>query len=230
MGEPPLLYTCTYIGTVGILYLYLYLYCTGCPEIDGPSIACNNKKTKSDWFMFSLLMNSPHFSTQTLKRSGIPHRCRCPAFQRLGTHNFVTISRIVRVLFLENPRRGFPPQTYDLSMAEETGGTGGDLPLRAPSIPFPGWDPGDQYTGWSINNRTILNCSHFLARQYFFNPFSPKRSIHTGKLRQQHEFTNASFIILVRCHFVSPYYVDGSATNVLCRGGHFCEIAGIIAD
>ena len=26
-------------------------------------------------------------------------------FQRLGTHNFVTISRIVRVLFSENPRR-----------------------------------------------------------------------------------------------------------------------------
>ena len=85
------------------------------------------------------------------------------------------------------------------------------------------------YTGWSINNRTILNCSHFLARRYFFNPFSPKRSIHTGKLRQQHEFPNASFIILVRCHFVSPYHVDGSANNVLCRGGNFCEIAGIIA-
>ena len=55
------------------------------------------------------------------------------------------------------------------------------------------------------------------------------RSMHTGKLRQQHEFTNASFIILVRCHFVSPYHVDRSANNVLCRGGHFCEIAGIIA-
>ena len=27
-------------------------------------------------------------------------------FQRLGTHNFVTISRIVRLLFSENPRRG----------------------------------------------------------------------------------------------------------------------------
>ena len=27
-------------------------------------------------------------------------------FQRLGTHNFVTISRIVRVLFSQNPRRG----------------------------------------------------------------------------------------------------------------------------
>ena len=46
-------------------------------------------------------------------------------------------------------------------------------------------------TGWSINNRTILNCSHFIARRYFFNPFSPKRSIHTGKLRRQHEFANA---------------------------------------
>ena len=86
----------------------------------------------------------------------------------------------------------------------------------------------DRYTGWSINNRTILNCSHFFARRYFFNPFSPKRSIHTGKLRQQHEFTNASFIILVRCHLVSPYRVDGSANNVMYRGGHFCEIAGII--
>ena len=38
-----------------------------------PSIACNNKKTKIDWFMVSLLMNSPHFSTQALKGSGIPH-------------------------------------------------------------------------------------------------------------------------------------------------------------
>ena len=27
-------------------------------------------------------------------------------FQRLGTHNFVTMSRIVRALFSENPRRG----------------------------------------------------------------------------------------------------------------------------
>ena len=84
-------------------------------------------------------------------------------------------------------------------------------------------------TGWSINNRTILNCSHFIARRYFFNPFSPKRSIHTGKLPQQHEFVNASFVILIRCHFVSPYHVDGSANNVLCRDGHFCEMAGVPA-
>ena len=86
------------------------------------------------------------------------------------------------------------------------------------------------HTGWSINNRTILNCSHFLARRYFFNPFSPKRSIHAGKLPQQHEFANAAFVILVRCHFVSPYHVDGSANNnVLSRGGHFCEIAEVLA-
>ena len=38
-----------------------------------PSIACNNKKTRRDWFIVSLLMNSPHFSTQALIRSGIPH-------------------------------------------------------------------------------------------------------------------------------------------------------------
>ena len=37
-----------------------------------PSIACKNKKTKRNWFMVSLLMNSPHFSTQVLT-SGIPH-------------------------------------------------------------------------------------------------------------------------------------------------------------
>ena len=43
------------------------------PKLMVPSIACNNKKTKSDWFMFSLLMNSSHFSTQALKRSGISH-------------------------------------------------------------------------------------------------------------------------------------------------------------
>ena len=84
-------------------------------------------------------------------------------------------------------------------------------------------------TGWSINNRTILNCSHFLARRHFFNPFSPKRSIHTGKLPQQQWFANASFVILFRCHFVSPYHVDGSANNVLCRGGLFCEIAWVLA-
>ena len=85
------------------------------------------------------------------------------------------------------------------------------------------------YTGWSINNRTILNCSHFLARRFFFNLFSPKRSIHIGKLPQQHEFANASFVILFRCHFVSPCHVDGSANDALCRGGHFCEIAGVLA-
>ena len=28
---------------------------------------------------------------------------------------------------------------------------------------------------------------------------------------------------------MSPYHVDGSANNVLCRGGHFCEIAGVLA-
>ena len=28
---------------------------------------------------------------------------------------------------------------------------------------------------------------------------------------------------------MSPYHVDGSANNVLCRGGHFCEIAGVPA-
>ena len=85
------------------------------------------------------------------------------------------------------------------------------------------------FTGWFINNRTILNCSQFLANDIFFNPFSPKQSIHTGKLPQQHEIANASFVILFRCHFVSPYHVDGSANNVLCRGGHFCEIAGVLA-
>ena len=28
---------------------------------------------------------------------------------------------------------------------------------------------------------------------------------------------------------MSPYHVDVSANNVLCRGGHFCEIAGVLA-
>ena len=37
-------------------------------------------------------------------------------------------------------------------MAGETGGgTGRDLPLRAPLIPLPGWDPGTQYiTKWAL--------------------------------------------------------------------------------
>ena len=86
-----------------------------------------------------------------------------------------------------------------------------------------------QYTGWSINNRTILNCSHFLARRYFSNPFSPKWSIHTGKLPQQHEFVMTSFGILVWCHFVSPYNMGGSANSVLCRGRHFWQIARVNA-
>ena len=85
------------------------------------------------------------------------------------------------------------------------------------------------HTGWSINNRTILNCSHFLARRYFSNPFSPKWSIHTGKLSQQHEFVMASFVSLVWCHFVSPYNMGGSANSVLCRGRHFWEIARVNA-
>ena len=84
-------------------------------------------------------------------------------------------------------------------------------------------------TGWSINNRTILNCSHFLARRYFSNPFSPKWSIHTGKLPQQHEFVMTSFVILVWCHFVSPYNMGGSANSVLCRGRHFWKIARVNA-
>ena len=84
-------------------------------------------------------------------------------------------------------------------------------------------------TGWSINNRTILNCSHFLARRFFSNPFSPKWSIHTGKLSQQHEFVMTSFGILVWCHFVSPYNMGGSANSVLCRGRHFWQIARVNA-
>ena len=37
--------------------------------------------------------------------------------------------------------------TVASGMAGETGGggAGGTFPLRAPSIPFPGWDRGDQY-------------------------------------------------------------------------------------
>ena len=77
--------------------------------------------------------------------------------------------------------------------------------------------------------RTILICSHFLARRYFSNPFSHKRSIRIGKLPQQHDFVKASFVILVCCHFGSPYHVDGSVNNVLCLGGHFWKIAGLHA-
>ena len=43
---------------------------------------------------------------------------------------------------------------YTVNMGEETGGggTGKDLPLRTPLIPFPGWDPGGtQYiTQWAL--------------------------------------------------------------------------------
>ena len=39
----------------------------------------------------------------------------------------------------------------------------------------------------------------------------------------------ASFVILVWCHFVSPYNVGGSANSVLCRGRHFWKIARVNA-
>ena len=43
-----------------------------------------------------------------------------------------------------SPRAGYGQSvvsTVGKCMAGETGGTGRDLPLRAPSIPIPGWDP-----------------------------------------------------------------------------------------
>ena len=46
---------------------------------------------------------------------------------------------------LEKHRKGktYLSFSYPLTMAGETGGTGKDLPLRAPLISFPGWDPWD---------------------------------------------------------------------------------------
>ena len=78
---------------------------------------------------------------------------------------------------------------------------------------------------------STLNIHLLVLKQQRFEKFSffSDHPVHTGKLPQQHEFANASFVILIRCHFVSPYHVDGSANNVLCRGGHFCEVAGVPA-
>ena len=78
-----------------------------------------------------------------------------------------------------------------------------------------------RYTGWSINNRTNLNCSHFLDRRYFF------QSVFT-----QGEYTHWQIITatLVRhdiiCYsgLVSHCFtlqLGGSANSVLWRGRHF---------
>ena len=58
-------------------------------------------------------------------------------------------------------------------MAGETGGTGRDLPLRAPLIPFPVWDPGGtQYiTKWALFTSLGLffsNCNSCIGG---FSPF-----------------------------------------------------------
>ena len=56
--------------------------------------------------------------------------------------------------------------------------------------------------------------------------------MHVGTLSQQHQFVMASFVILVWCHFVSPYNVGGSgfsANSVLRRGRHFWKIARVKA-
>ena len=39
----------------------------------------------------------------------------------------------------------------------------------------------------------------------------------------------ALFVILVWCHFVSPYNLGGSANSVLWRGRHFWKIARVNA-
>ena len=67
------------------------------------------------------------------------------------------------------------------------------------AVPFSGGHPSHCQHG------PAPNCSHFLDRRYFSNPFSPKGSIHIGKLSQQHYFVMASFVILVWGHIVSPY-------------------------
>ena len=48
-----------------------------------------------------------------------------------------------------------------LSMAGETGGTGRDLPLRAPLIPFTGWEPGGPI--YNENGPFLLFLDCFLA-------------------------------------------------------------------
>ena len=119
------------------------------------------------------------------------------------------------------PRGGAPGRVAECGEAEWQSTESGEWPWTQRVVHQASWLGSFHletyrylHTGWSINNRTILNCSHFVARRYFFNPFSPKRNIHTGKLPQQHEFANASFVILFRCQIVSPYHVDGSANNV----------------
>ena len=58
-------------------------------------------------------------------------------------------------------------------MAGEAGVTGRDLPLRAPSIPFPGWDPGwtNTWRKWALFTSLGLffsNCNSCIGG---FGPF-----------------------------------------------------------
>ena len=48
------------------------------------------------------------------------------------------------------------------NMAGETGGTWRDLPFRAPLIPFPEWDTGDQHT-YNENGLFLLLLDCFSA-------------------------------------------------------------------
>ena len=48
-------------------------------------------------------------------------------------------------------------------MAGETGGTWRDIAFRASSIPFPGWDPGDQYITKKDPFLLLLDCFSAIA-------------------------------------------------------------------
>ena len=49
------------------------LYLQGVPKLMAPPSSCNNKKTRKVLFMVAWLIKLPHFSTQALTCSGIPH-------------------------------------------------------------------------------------------------------------------------------------------------------------
>ena len=54
------------------------------------------------------------------------------------------------------------------TMAGETGGTRGDLPLRDPLIPFPGWDQGGPNIGITKMGTFYFSLTVFQQLQYLY--------------------------------------------------------------
>ena len=84
-------------------------------------------------------------------------------------------------------------------------------------------------TGWSINNRTILNCSHFFRQAIFF------QSVFTQGKYTHWQIITATLVrhgIICYSGLVSHCFtlqLGGSANSILWRGRHFWKIARVNA-